>query len=335
MADGAHGGCWSIGRFGEPIDVLERATVAVEEPDAGSVVVEIEAIGLNFLDVSVCRGEYGPAVAFPFVPGAEFAGRVVAVGADVVDVAEGDRVAGTNPDARGAFAERVAVPAAAVHPIPSDMPVTDAAALLVTYQTSWFALVRRAQIAEGEWLLVHAGAGGVGTAAIQIARARGAHVIATASSAAKLDVCAAYGADVTVNYRTDDFAAAVREATDGRGADVVLDPVGGDVFARSLECAALEARLIPIGWASGSRPSLAPEEIVRRNVTVVGLSWGSTYPWTRPELVRHAHEEIIRDYAAGSVKPHVPHVWPFDELPAAVQALADGRIIGKGVVAAA
>jgi NADPH2:quinone reductase len=160
-------------------------------------------------------------------------------------------------------------------------------------------------------------------------------VIATASSAEKLAVCAAYGAEVTVDYRTDDFCAAVLDATGGRGADVVFDPVGGNVFARSLECSALEARVIPIGWASGTRPAIDPEEILRRNLTIVGLSWGSAYPRARPELVRDAHQAILREYAAGAIKPHVPHVWSFDELPDAVQALADGRIIGKAVVAGA
>lgn len=334
MTDESRTTCWSIARFGEPADVLERGSVVVEEPDARAVLVDVEAIGLNFLDVSVCRGDYGQA-ELPLVPGAEFAGRVVAVGNDVTEVAPGDRVAGMNPAARGAFARRVIAPSTAVHPVPDAMSVTDAAALLVTYQTAWFALVRRANLAEGEWLLVHAGAGGVGTAAIQIARARGARVIATASSEEKRAVCASYGAEMTVDYRREDFCQAVLAATGGRGADVVLDPVGGDVFARSLECSALEARVIPIGWASGTRPALEPEDLLRRNVTIVGLSWGSAYPWVRPDLVRDAHSALLREYAEGAVRPHVPRVWPFDELPAAVQALADGRVIGKAVVAGA
>lgn len=323
---------WSMARFGEPVEVLERASVVVAQPDARSVLVDVEAIGLNFLDVMVCRGDYGEA-ELPLVPGAEFAGRVVAVGDEVTEIAPGDRVAGMNPTARGAFAGRVVAPATTVHPVPDAMPVTDAAALIVTYQTCWFALVRRAGIAAGEWVLVHAGAGGVGTAAIQIARARGARVIATASSTEKLEVCRTYGAEVTVDYRNDDFRSAVLAATEGRGADIVFDPVGGDVFARSLECSALEARVIPIGWSSGTRPAIEPEEILRRNLTIVGLSWGSAYPSMHPGLVREAHEAILREYAAGALKPHIPHLWSFNELPDALQALADGRVIGKAVVA--
>lgn len=321
---------WQIAAFGEPRDVLERTTVSPGEPPPGSVLVEVEAIGLNFLDVSVCRGEYGPYGEFPVVPGAEFAGRIVAAGG-AGPAAPGERVAGMSPSARGAFATHVVVPEAAVHPVPGEMPATDAAALLVTYQTSWFALVRRAALAAGEWVLVHAGAGGVGTAAIELARRAGARVIATAGTEEKLELCRECGADVAVCYR-DDFVEAALAATDGRGVDVLLDPVGGDVFERSLDCCAVEARVIPIGWASGVRPSLPAEELLRRNLTVVGLSWGSTYPVRFPELVRDAHRELVTAYLEGSIRPRIPRVWEFDELPAAVQALADGRTTGKAVV---
>lgn len=322
---------WQIATFGEPRDVLTRVSATTGAPPAGSVLVEVEAIGLNFLDVSVCRGEYGPYGELPVVPGAEFAGRVLAVGEGTSVVAEGDRVAGMSPSARGAFATHVVVPEAAVHAVPEEMPAAHAAALLVTYQTSYFALVRRAALAAGEWLLVHAGAGGVGTAAIELARRAGARVIATAGSPEKLELCRACGADVTVSYR-DDFVGAALAATAGRGVDVLLDPVGGDVFARSLDCCAVEARVIPIGWASGVRPSLPAEELLRRNLTVVGLSWGSTYPLRFPELVRDAHRELVRAYGEGSISPRIPRVWEFDDLPAAVQALADGQTAGKAVV---
>ena len=322
---------WQITRFGEPLDVLERVSAPPSELEPGSVLVEVEAIGLNFLDVSVCRGDYGLYSEFPVVPGAELAGRVVAVGDEVERVAAGDRVAGMSPSARGGFATQVVLPEAAVHAVPATMPATDAAALLVTYQTSYFALVRRAALLADEWLLVHAGAGGVGTAAIQLARSVGARVVATAGTDEKLEVCRHYGAEVAIGHR-EDFVRAAMEATDGRGVDVVLDPIGGSVFERSLDCCAVEARVIPIGWASGVAPTLLAAEIVRRNLTVVGLSWGSAYPLRFPAFVAVAHEALVRAYESGAIRPHIPRVWGFGELPTAVQALADGETVGKVVV---
>jgi NADPH2:quinone reductase len=212
------------------------------------------------------------------------------------------------------------------------MPATHGASILVTYQTAYFALIRRAALAAGEWLLVHAGAGGVGTAAIQLARREGARVIATAGTPEKVRVCLDQGADIAINYREDDFVEATLEATSRRGVDVVFDPVGGDVFVRSLDCSALEARLIPIGWASGDRPTLRAEDVLGRNLSIIGVSWGATYPLQRPGLVRAAHNDIIAGYSGGDVRPVVTRTWAFDELPDAVQALADGRVIGKAVV---
>ena len=323
--------CWSITEFGEPHDVLRRGTTTLPELEPGEVRIEVEAIGLNFLDVSMCRGEYGSTPSFPLVPGAEFAGRIVEVGSAVSHPSSGQRVAALNPTAQGGYAAEAVVPAAAAYPIPRAMPAHDAAAILVTYQTAYFALIRRAALSAGEWLLVHAGAGGVGTAAIQLARGRGAHMIATAGSPEKVAVCLQQGADVAVNYRRDDFVAAALDATDGRGVDIVFDPIGGEVFTRSLECSAIEGRLIPIGWASGQRPQLQPEDIVARNLTIVGLSWGSTYPLRRPDLVRAAHKNLIETYNAGTIKPLIAQPWRFEELPTALQALADGKVVGKAV----
>ena len=326
--------CWSIAEFGEPCDVLRRVAGTLPELESNQLRVEVEAIGLNFLDVSVCRGEYVSTPSLPLVPGAELAGRIVEVGSAVSPLSEGERVAALNPAAQGGYATAAIVPADAAYLIPEAMPAADAAAILVTYQTAYFSLVHRAALNAGEWLLVHAGAGGVGTAAIQLARARGARIVATAGSGEKVAVCLEEGADVAVDYRRDDFVAAALDATDGHGVDVVLDPVGGDVFTRSLECSAIDARVIPIGWASGHPPELRPQEIVARNITIVGVSWGSTYPLQRPALVRSAHGVLIAAYDAGEIRPRVARRWEFDELPTAVQALADGEIVGKAVVRA-
>jgi NADPH2:quinone reductase len=323
---------WLIDSFGEPKNVLRRGQVDVREPGPREVVVEVDAIGLNFLDVSVCRGAYTSQPQLPLVPGAELAGRIKAVGEEVDSLRPGDRVAALSPSALGAFAAEVAVPAAAALPVPESMPDEHAAGILVTYQTAHVALLRRAALAEGEWMLVHAGAGGVGTAAIQLARAIGARVIATAGTPGKLAVCEEQGAEVALDYRAGDFATAVREATQGHGFDVLFDPVGGETFERSLDCAAFEARLIPIGWAGGSPPALAAPILLGRNLTVVGVSWGSAYPLERPDVVADTHDQLLRLYAAGGISPVVPRVWSYGELPDAVQSLGEGHVIGKAVV---
>jgi NADPH2:quinone reductase len=324
---------WLVRRFGEPADVLERGQVEIRAPEAGEVVVGVDAVGLNFLDVSVCRGGYTSQPDLPIVPGAELVGRIVAVGPGVDSLPVGERVAAMSPSAQGAFAAEIVVPATAAHPVPDEMPDRHAAGILVTYQTAYFALVRRAALREGEWLLVHAGAGGVGTAAIQLARAVGARVIATAGSREKVAVCREQGAELAVDYRTDDFVAAVHEVTSGAGVDVVFDPVGGELFERSLECAAFEARLLPIGWASGTPPALDAPALLGRNLTVIGVAWGSAYPLLRPNLVADAHRALLDFYEQGLIQPVVPRLWAFDRLPEAVQALGDGSVVGKAVVA--
>ena len=324
---------WLIEAFGEPRDVLRRGSTAPPALGTGDVRVAVEAVGLNFLDVSMCRGDYVSRPPLPLVPGAELAGRVLEVGSDVDGVTVGARVAAMSPIAQGGFAAETVVPVSAVQPVPETMSAAHAASILVTYQTAYVSLIRRARLVAGEWLLVHAGAGGVGTAAIQLARAHGARVIATAGSEEKRAVCAEEGAEVVLDYRRDDLVDAVLAATDGRGVDLVLDPVGGETFARSLECSALEARLIPIGWASGERPHLDPEALLVRNVDIIGVSWGSRYPLARPDVVRETHAALLALYSDGRIAPRVEHVWGIDELPDAVQALADGRVIGKAVVA--
>jgi NADPH2:quinone reductase len=323
---------WLVPAFGEPSDVLVRGRVEIRAPEAGEVVVEVDAIGLNFLDVSVCRGGYTSQPELPLVPGAELVGHITAVGTGVDSLRVGERVAAMSPSALGAFGAAIVVPAAAAHPVPDEMPDEHAAGILVTYQTAYFALLRRAALREGEWLLVHAGAGGVGTAAIQLARSAGARVIATAGTPEKLAVCKGQGAEVAINYRTDDFVAAVRDVTGGAGVDVVFDPVGGELFERSLECAAFEARLLPIGWASGTPPALDAPTLLGRNLTVVGVAWGSAYPLVRPDLVAEAHRALLELYRQGEIRPVVPRVWTFDRLPDAVQALGDGDVLGKAVV---
>lgn len=317
---------------GEPCDVLCLGDVRAPLLGPGDVRIAPEAVSLNFLDVLICRGLYVATLPLPVIPGAELVGRVLEVGAEVSDRKRGDRVCAMSPGVPGALAEEIVVPAYATLPAPEALAPEIAAVLLVTYQTAYFALHHRARLKRGETVLVHAGAGGVGTAVIQLARSSGARVIATAGGPEKVAICVREGADHAIDTASEDFVAAVMELTDGAGVDVVCDSVGGDVFLRSLDCMATEGRMVTIGFSAGSVPSVPCDRLLARNHDVLGLSWGSTYPRWRPELVRDAHTELLDLLANAQIAPLVSDVVEFGEAPAALQRLADRRTTGKTVV---
>jgi NADPH2:quinone reductase len=318
-------------RTGEPEDVLAIADVPDDPaPGPGEVTIAVHAAGLNFLDVMLCRGTYPLQPEPPVTPGVELAGRVLAAGAGAERLIGLDVLAcPTLP--RGALGDTVTVDADLTVIRPAGLGAVDAAALPVIYQTAWFAL-GRAGVTAGDTVLIHAGAGGVGVAATQLAVARGARVICTAGDDVKTALCRDHGADLAVNYRTGDFVAAVHDATGGVGVDVVLDPVGGEVFARSLECLAFEGRVVAIGAAGGPPPAVDPMRLVAGNVGVIGVSWGSAYPWRRPAAVREAYQKIFELYAAGAVRPPVSRVVPLAGAPGALADLAARRTVGKVVV---
>jgi NADPH2:quinone reductase len=321
---------WRVNAFGEPRDVLTLEEAAVPEPGPGEIRVEVAANSLNFLDVSICRGDHPVRPQLPFVPGAELVGTVSAVGPDVTSRAPGERVVAMNPAAHGCLRVEAVVPAHTAYPVPAAIPDEHAAALLVTYQTAYVSLVRRARLREGETVLVHGGAGGLGTALVQVAQAVGARALATAGSEAKVRACLDQGAAAASTY--DRFEAMVDEATGGRGVDVVCDAVGGDLLARSLDRTAFEGRLLPLGWAGGSMPSFDAGSIVARNLDVLGVSWGSRYPHVAEPVVREVHDEIVRLYEAGAVRPPIGELRDATELPAVLQLLADGGVSGKAIV---
>ncbi|GAA2635316.1 NADPH:quinone oxidoreductase family protein [Dactylosporangium fulvum] len=313
-------------RDGEPQDVLTVADVPDDPPPGpGEVVVAVEAVGLNFLDVMLCRGTYPVRPEPPVTPGVEFSGRVL------TGPGAGREVIGCPALPHGALGETVTVDAGLLVPRPAGIDPVTAAAIPVTYQTAWFCL-ERAGVSTGDTVLVHAGAGGVGVAATQLAVARGARVICTAGGPAKTAVCLANGADVAIDYHAADFVRAVADATGGTGADVVIDPVGGDVFTRSLDCLAFEGRIVAVGAAAGPPPAVDPMSLVARNATLVGVSWGSAYPWKRPAEVAAAYEALFALHAAGTVRPPVNRVEPLDRAPAALADLAAGSSTGKIVV---
>ncbi|MFG3689685.1 NADPH:quinone oxidoreductase family protein [Micromonospora sp. NPDC047740] len=315
-------------RTGEPAEVLSVVDLPDDPPPGpGEVQLAVRTVGLNFLDVSLCRGEYPVRPTPPMTPGVEAAGRVVAAGVGAEHLL-GQEVIACPTLPRGALGDAVTVDAAVVVPRPATVDPTIAAALPVTYQTAWFAL-ERAGVAAGQTVLVHAGAGGVGIAVTQLAVARGARVIATAGGARKTAVCRAEGAAAAFDYTTGDFVAAVREATDGRGADVIIDPVGGDVLARSLDCLAFEGAVVTVGAAGGPPAPVDPGRLIAANATLIGLSWGSQYPWQRATAVRAAYQALFDLYGSGAIRPRVSRVVPLNDVPAALSELADRRTIGK------
>jgi NADPH2:quinone reductase len=319
---------WRVHELGDPKSALVLEDVEEPKASSGEVVVEVEAAGLNFFDILLCRGEYQERPELPFTPGAEVSGTIAEVG-DGVDLAAGRRVLAAPPLPRGGFAEKVVASAeGAVFPIPEGMPPEAAAAMHLVYQTAFFGLHRRANLKEGETVLVHAGAGGVGSAAIQLATAAGARVISTAGGAEKVEICRKLGAEISVDYEEENFVDVVKEATEGRGADVILDPVGGDVFDLSRKCVAFEGRIVVIGFTSGRIAEAPTNHLLVKNYSVVGLHWG-LYNDVMPELVVETHEALVRLYEEGKIDPLIFKTVPFEEVPEALELLGNRNTYGK------
>jgi NADPH2:quinone reductase len=317
-----------VDRWMEPKDLAVRE-VAEPVPRAGQVVIDVRAAGCNFFDILLVQGKYQMKPAFPFTPGAEVAGTVRELGPGVGEFSVGDRVfAGL---ALGAFAERVAVPIAALHRMPDAMTFPEAAAFPVVYPTSYAALVLRANLSRGETLLVHAAAGGVGVAAVQIGKALGARVIATAGGADKLEVARRAGADLAIDYSSGDWVEEVKRATDGRGADVIYDPVGGEIFEGSMKCIAWNGRLLVIGFAGGKIPEVKANRILLKNIAVVGLHWGA-YATNEPERVPEVFAGLARLYDAGLIKPLIFGTYGLDQVPQALEALGSRGTYGKVII---
>ncbi len=320
---------WEFDEYGDYREVLKWREVADPKPAPDEALLSIAAAAINFPDILLVTGKYQFKPALPAIPGIEAVGTVTAVGAQCA-LKIGDRVASLFRPC-GAFAEQGCVKADTSFGVPDSMPDEHAAALLTIYQTAHFALGHRGHLQAGETLLVHGGAGGVGTAAIQIGKAWGATVIATAGSSEKLEVCRQQGADHVINYSTDDFVAAVKSITDGAGADVIYDPVGGDVFDKSSKCIAWEGRLLVIGFAGGRIPEIAANRILLKNMSVIGLFWGN-YVDRNPKLLQTVHADLLGMYARGDIVPVVSQVLPMTALCDGLDALETRSAYGKIVL---
>lgn len=311
---------WRLHELGEPTDVLKLEDLPAPEARDGQVVVDVAACALNFPDILLCRGQYQVKPPLPFTPGIEVAGTIAGTSQRVLAI-----------PGQGGLAEQVVAPQASVFPIPDSLSMESAAALPTTYQTGYVALHRRAAIQPGETLLVHAGAGGVGSAAIQLGLAAGARVLATAGGPEKVEVCRKLGAEVAIDYKAEDFVEAVKEATGGKGADVIYDPVGGDTFDRSRKCIAFEGRILVIGFTSGRIPDAPANHILIKNYSVVGVHWG-LYAQKMPTLPAEVHAALMKLYDEGKIDPLVSQVLPMEQAPDALAALGSRGTVGKIVV---
>lgn len=311
--------------LGEP-EALELRTLSDPTPGPGQVAIDVQAIGCNFADTLICRGKYQLKPELPFSPGSEVAGVVAALGSEVTDLEVGQLVSAQL--GYGGYATRVVADARRVQRIPAGMPAADACALGIAYQTSYLALADRARLAAGEQLLVHAAAGGVGLAALQIGRALGARVIAGASGAEKLELCKAQGAAEVVDTREPGWIERVREYTGGRGADVIYESVGGDIFEGSLKCIAWAGRLLVIGFSSGDIPAVKLNRVMLKHISVMGVNVGA-YHENDPATLRRATESLFELYAAGKIKPVIHARYPLRDAAVALRELADRRTVGK------
>ncbi|MEU9133655.1 NADPH:quinone oxidoreductase family protein [Kitasatospora sp. NPDC048540] len=314
---------WQVGGLGEPAEVMRIADgIPRPVPAEGQLLVRVRAAAVNFPDALMCRGQYQVRPPLPFTPGVELCGE------PAEGPYAGTRVIGTALLPAGAFAEYALMDAAAVLPAPEALDDAEAAALHIGYQTAWFGLHRRAALAAGETLLVHAAAGGVGSAAVQLGKAAGARVIGVVGGAAKAAVARELGADLVIDRHERDFVAAVKEATGGRGADVVFDPVGGDAYTGSTKCVAFEGRIVVVGFAGGTIPAPSLGHALVKNYSLLGLHWG-LYNTHDPQAVRHAHRELTELAAKGVVRPLVSERLPLERAAEGVQRVADGLSTGR------
>ena len=311
------------------VDALTWKELPTPAPKAQEVLVKIEAASLNFPDLLIVQNKYQMKPPLPFVPGSEYAGTVEAVGEGVAHLKVGQRVACLS--GTGGFATHAIAPAALCMPLPPGFPAVDAAAFIMIYATSWHALVDRAQLKAGETVLVLGAAGGVGTAAIQIAKAAGARVIAAASTDDKCALCKSIGADATINYSQENLRESIKALTDGKGPDVIYDPVGGDFAEPAFRSIAWRGRYLVVGFASGPIPSLPLNLTLLKGASLVGVFWGD-FARREPKANAAMMAELAQWYAQGKVKPVIDSTMPMAELKAAYAHMGSRGVKGKLVM---
>ncbi len=308
------------------VNALQWLESPTPEPGPGEVRIAIKAASLNFPDLLIVQGKYQVKPPLPFVPGAEFAGLVDAVGAGVTHLPVGSPVAAIA--GTGGFGTHAVVDAKQVLPLPPGFALTDAAAFVFTYGTSHHALMDRAQLQAGETVLVLGAAGGVGSAALQIAKAAGARVIAAASSDEKCALCTRLGADATLNYSRGNIRETLKALTGGKGPDVVYDPVGGEFAEPVFRSIAWRGRYLVVGFAGGTIPALPWNLALLKGASVVGVFWGD-FIKREPQASAAALQQLTQWYAAGQVKPVIDMQMPMSDIRAAYARMASRQVLGK------
>ena len=311
------------------VDALTWKELPTPSPKAGEVLLEIKAASLNFPDTLIVQNKYQIKPPLPFVPGAEYAGVVQVVGEGVSHLKVGQAVACLS--GTGGFATHTIAPAALCMPLPNSFPMVDAAAFIMIYATSHHALVDRAQLKAGETVLVLGAAGGVGTSAIQIAKAMGARVIAAASTDEKCALCKKIGADETINYSTTNLRDALKELTGGKGPDVIYDPVGGDLAEPALRSIAWRGRYLVVGFAAGPIPALPFNLALLKGASIVGVFWGE-FAKREPKANAAMMMELAQWYGQGKIKPVIDRTMPMAELKAAFAHMGSRAVMGKLVM---
>ena len=311
------------------VDALTWKELPTPQPKADEVLIEIKAASLNFPDLLIVQNKYQMKPPLPFVPGSEYAGIVQAVGGEVKHLEVGQPVACLS--GTGGFGTHTLAPAALCMPLPAGFPFVDAAAFIMIYATSHHALVDRAQLKAGETVLVLGAAGGVGTAAIQIAKACGARVIAAASSDEKCELCKSIGADATVNYSTENLREAIKALTDGKGPDVIYDPVGGEYAEPAFRSIAWRGRYLVVGFAAGPIPALPFNLALLKGASIVGVFWGD-FARREPKANAAMMMELAQWYAQGKVKPVIDSTMPMADLKAAFAHMGSRGVKGKLVM---
>ncbi len=313
-----------------PVENLVYRDMPDPVPGAGEILVSIAAIGVNFPDGLLVEGKYQAKPQVPFMPGGEFAGKVAALGPGASGFAVGDRVLGWNVG-RGAYAEQIAVPAGELFPLPASMSMDQGAALLCATATAHHALRQRGRLQAGETLVVLGAAGGTGVAAVQIGKAIGARVIAVCSSDEKIAFAKSQGADAGINYSRDDLNQAIKTLTDGRGADVVYDAVGGDAFDACSRAMAWDGRLLIIGFASGRIPTLPVNLTLVKGYAVIGVFWGA-FTQREPAAYAANMRELFAWFEAGKVVPVIDRVFALADGVKAIQYVTGRGARGKVVI---
>ncbi len=312
-----------------PPSTLTLEEIQLPAPKENEVQVELKACSVNFPDTLIIQGKYQVKPPLPFTPGSDIAGVVMSVGENVKHLKVGDEVFGFTIS--GGYAEAVNVDAKSIFPKPPQMDFPIAASFLLAYGTSYHALVDRAQLKAGETLVVLGASGGVGLAAVEIAKQLGAKVIACASTSDKLELCQSKGADEIINYNEEDLKNRIKELTNGKGADVIYDPVGSHYSEAALRAMAWEGRFLVVGFAAGEIPKIPLNLTLLKGCSIVGVFWGSFATKQPKDNLKNTYK-LVEWYTTGKIKPHIDAVYPLADAPQALQDMMDRKIRGKVVI---